>query len=248
MVQILKDVTTTQKRKVNIFIRISEIGLIEGVKVDSSTPLCSGEKIEKLVLPECTDRGTEIVGIKIDAFSNKNDIAVDEIAIPDYFTIEEGSFRNADIRKVVWPSSALSIPNCCFQYSNVEEVENIANIKKIGAKAFYECKKLTSINIPSIVSCIEERAFTACGLKSFIWPEKCSVIPSDCFFCCRDLTNITFPKAIKYIEIKKSAFLCCPVHKLDLSSLTYCKIDEDFDETDYDKEDLIQQISYPFYM
>ena len=54
------------------------------------------------------------------------------------------------------------IEDNAFQKSQAKKVKIGENVKTIGAKAFYNCKKLTSVTIPSKVSKIGKQAFSGC--------------------------------------------------------------------------------------
>lgn len=52
-------------------------------------------------------------------------------------TILPDTFRFANVKEVVWPSSCKEIPRCCFKRSYVEKVSNISNIEHIDDMAFH---------------------------------------------------------------------------------------------------------------
>jgi len=66
-------------------------------------------------------------------------------------------------------------------------------IARIGDYAFAYCANLSSINIPSSLNSIEDRAFDETGLTSIIIPESVSYLGSSVFVRCTSLTNVTLP-------------------------------------------------------
>ena len=67
--------------------------------------------------------------------------------------------------------------------------------------AFENCSKLTSITIPSCVTCIVERAFSHCSsLTSITIPSSVTNIGEFAFSGCKNLTSITLPAHITNID------------------------------------------------
>jgi hypothetical protein len=71
----------------------------------------------------------------------------------------------------------------------------------IGTYAFYGCRELTSITIPSSVRTIEKSAFAWCtGLKRLDLPNSVTSIGEEAFRECSGLTSITLPPSVTKIE------------------------------------------------
>lgn len=86
----------------------------------------------------------------------------------------------------------------------------------IKDEAFYECKVLTSIVIPSSVTNIGVSSFSKCEkLTSITIPNNVTNIGETAFYNCSSMTSINFPE--KLISIGKGAFYGC-------SALTVVKI------------------------
>lgn len=92
-----------------------------------------------------------------------------------------------------------------------EEVTYMNRTRKvtsIGDYAFYKCKSLTSVTIPSCVTSIGESAFSGCSsLTSFNIPNGVTSIGESAFSGCSSLTSFTIPNGVTSIE--ESAFAYC---------------------------------------
>ena len=74
--------------------------------------------------------------------------------------------------------------------------------------AFFCCRSLSDIVIPSSVTSIGNRAFLSClSLSKIVIPSSVTSIGDSAFFCCRSLSDIVIPSSVTSIGV--SAFRCC---------------------------------------
>ena len=127
---------------------------------------------------------------------------------------------------IIIASSVETIPEECFtDFSYLDTVifQNASLLKVIENGAFKNCKKLTSINLPSKVTCIEKFAFDGCtSLKAVTIPMSVYHIGAFAFSDCKSLTDISLPISVSYIG--HYAFMNCVGLKKILIPLALKKI------------------------
>ena len=70
-------------------------------------------------------------------------------------------------------------------------------VTSIGDNAFYECKALVSVTIPSTVTSIGQQAFLYCeSLTTVVIPEGVTTIGDLAFCFCGNLTDLTIPSTV----------------------------------------------------
>lgn len=104
------------------------------------------------------------------------------------------------------------------------ETDNL--VKIIGDNAFMDCKKLTTVTLPYIITSIGKAAFKNCvELTAFTTMEGAkdtllASIGSEAFFGCVKLSNVDNKTTAKVNNVGKSAFEnCFALVNIDLSSL-----------------------------
>ena len=89
-------------------------------------------------------------------------------------------------------------------------------VTSIGDRAFFECKRLTSITIPDGVTSIGISAFLRCsGLTSITIPDSVTLIEQEAFLNCTGLKSITIGNSVT--SIGRAAFVNCN----GLTSITF---------------------------
>ena len=189
-----------------------------GVGVFSDTPL------EQLVLPSKSqsdlDLGGSLFGVssleKIDLNGNtKYSLKTDGLYSADGKTL---FLYLTDERTEITVSSGVEgIGTNAFglYYLTVQKITLPESVKKLSVSVCEGLYKLNSINIPSSVTEIPDRAFSGTNLKTVVLPTGVSRIGALAFGV---LTSINFPDTLK--EIGDQAFAGLKMKTLDLSALT----------------------------
>lgn len=90
----------------------------------------------------------------------------------------------------------------------IAAVEMEDGITYIGSNAFYRCRNLTKVSIPTSVSGLGTGVFAECNtLKTVNLPEGLSAVPDNTFYCCRGLTEVGIPDSVA--SIGSLAFADC---------------------------------------
>lgn len=80
-----------------------------------------------------------------------------------------------------------------YQCEKLTSVEVPTVLREIGMYAFVNCERLQSINLPNGVTRIDEGAFSGCAFTEISLPESITEIGSCAFKDCDKLTAIEFP-------------------------------------------------------
>ncbi len=118
-----------------------------------------------------------------------------EITVPERFTYtnEQGENTRYYIDAIGYEA---------FAESSISKIDFNSRIqlKAIGQKAFYQCKELSSIDIPNTVTTIDEQAFDSCdGLNSINIGEAVSSIAKGAFEGCSSLSEVVIPNSVSTI-------------------------------------------------
>ena len=71
-----------------------------------------------------------------------------------------------------------------------------SGITNIGAYAFYFCKRMTSISLPSTITALGKCSFCNCGIRSISLPSGIKTIPDFCFDDCIALEKVKIPSSV----------------------------------------------------
>lgn len=118
------------------------------------------------------------------------------------------------------PNSVTAIGNSAFWYcKNLSTVKLPTELKIIGEKAFSDCLNLGAVNIPNSVTYIGESAFRHCkNLTTAIVSDSLKIIPEGLFCDCRSLSSVNIPQTA--VDIGAFAFWGCPFVAKIPSSVT----------------------------
>ena len=132
--------------------------------------------------------------------------------------------NNSSLEKIVCNKLMNDIPDDFAAESNIKTVALGNNIKRIGERAFYKCKKLKAINLSKDLKYIDDEAFRECtALNSIKLPSKLKNIRFWAFKNCKLLKKITIPDSVTFIET--CAFEGCPAKLKKTSYLKKNKLE-----------------------
>ena len=144
-------------------------------------------------------------------------------ALMEWFTGLVSTYGGEDYFNYTEANGKITITGLKDEYKNMTEVIIPASIggvpvTAIGNSAFWDCKRLTSITIPSSVTTIEDGAFLDCtSLTRIDIPSGVTSIGKCAFLGCTSLTRIDIPSGVTSIE--EGAFEDCT----SLTSITIPK-------------------------
>jgi len=130
---------------------------------------------------------------------------------------EGGPVVPSDVVRVRVHPSVTIIPERAFtHHKKLEVVELCDGLLEIGEKAFYKCKALKSITIPSTVTVIQRHTFQGCSrLGKVELREGLREIGDYAFYRCKVLRDINLPSTLK--RINDIAFEgCCQLTAVNL--------------------------------
>ena len=136
--------------------------------------------------------------IQLDKYSDVKFVVVDGVLLK----------YNGNDKNVLVPTTINEIYLQAFAGSNMESIIIPDSVKKIGAKAFEDCRQLVSVVLPEGIETLENGTFLRCwSLRSVQLPESLTTIKDGVFWECHSLESIKLPAKVK--TIGKDAFLGC---------------------------------------
>lgn len=95
-----------------------------------------------------------------------------------------------------------------YNHTEITSVDLGSTLTAINDHAFKGCSNLKSVTGGSSVNWVGSWAFEGCGLEYFTWPEKMSYIEDGVFFNCQNLITVALPKQ-GLTRINQYAFQNC---------------------------------------
>lgn len=104
------------------------------------------------------------------------------------------------------------IPNFFISGMDIESIKIPEGIEKIGAFAFYKCRKLKNVNLPNTLEVIATAAFEKCfSLEEITLPESVQILGNDVFYQCTRLTKIYIERPLEPDHVGEDIFYNCPL-------------------------------------
>ena len=135
-------------------------------------------------------------------------------------SIGKRSFSSTSIKHIKIPSNITIIEEETFSNSLIESITIPSNVTIINEKAFYQCSKLTTIEIPSDskLQTIGNYAFSSTSIESIKIPSNVNIIDKYAFHLCNNLTTIDIPSDSKLQAIYKDTFSCSSIKSIKIPS------------------------------
>ena len=183
----------------------------EGVTEIGASAFVNCDWIEKLVLPE------SLQSIGMSAFKGCTRLRLADTPLPECARkVILSVFDPEFLEGIPVDADGFAIQDgILLRYRGTAVSVTIPeSVREIGAGAFFGCKDITSLTVPSHISCIPDMMCRDCKrLKTVHLSAGIEKIGNYAFDGCSDLTDLTLPDGIK--EIGKSAFYgCCSLREI----------------------------------
>lgn len=117
-------------------------------------------------------------------------------------------YNQPKLAKVTISSTVTEIPAYLFYKNASLTLTSLPKVKKIGASAFQDCSKLTTLNLGHELQVVGNDAFNGCSnVTKLTFPDATTTIGARAFQNCSSVTEVTVGKELK--TIGASAFLNC---------------------------------------
>lgn len=117
-------------------------------------------------------------------------------------------YNQPKLAKVTISSTVTEIPAYLFYKNASLTLTSLHKVKKIGASAFQDCSKLTTLNLGQDLQVVGNDAFNGCSnVTKLTFPDATTTIGARAFQNCSSVTEVTVGKELK--TIGASAFLNC---------------------------------------
>ena len=126
---------------------------------------------------------------------------------PEYYGYS-AFYNQPKLAKVTISSTVTEIPAYLFYKNASLTLTSLPKVKKIGASAFQDCSKLTTLNLGQDLQVVGNDAFNGCSnVTKLTFPDVTTTIGARAFQNCSSVTEVTVGKELK--TIGASAFLNC---------------------------------------
>jgi len=210
---------------------LRSVTVLEGVTHISEQAFYWCTALTSITLPD------SVREIEKDAFLECS--ALETVSMPSGITFLSTAFRNCTALTFNSYDNGLYIGNeqnpYLVLYKAVNtDIENCViheDVKILYDSAFRNCTKLTDIEIPAGVTCIEYGAFSGCtGLTSVVIPDGVTRLDNGVFQDCTNLVTVEIPDSLTYLgagvflrcRALTGAYVPAGVTKLQSSVFGYC--------------------------
>ena len=147
------------------------------------------------------ENGFLTIGVDSDVYLISYSGTETEITIPEGVTVISAyAFEESSITSVTFSSTVKKVNEGAFAYADLESVTLNEGLTELGVAAFYYCRSITEINLPSTLKVIDDQAFYYCrGISDITLPASLEKIGEQAFYYCSDITSVNMPESIKYI-------------------------------------------------
>lgn len=145
--------------------------------------------------------GTNIAEYVVDA-ANQTFTTVDGILYNADKSIVVSMAPKSSITELTLPESCIGIGASAFYGSGIKKLTVGSKLRAIDGFAFC-LSQLSSINMPESLVYIGEQAFAGTKLTEVVLPKSLPQLPQAVFAECRELTTVTIPAALTYIDIRE---------------------------------------------
>ena len=126
---------------------------------------------------------------------------------PEYYGYS-AFYNQPKLANVTISSTVTEIPAYLFYKNASLTLTSLPKVKKIGASAFQDCSKLTTLNLGQDLQVVGNDAFNGCSnVTKLTFPDVTTMIGARAFQNCSSVTEVTVGKELK--TIGASAFLNC---------------------------------------
>ncbi len=115
--------------------------------------------------------------------------------------LRKSSFRDAQVSTVTFPETLRSIGSSAFAHSTVKYIKFNEGLESIDRNAFYDCKSLDNVVLPSTLKELGEMAFIYCeSLMKIAIPEGVTSLGMATFKECVRLETVDLPSTLTNFE------------------------------------------------
>lgn len=123
-----------------------------------------------------------------------------EVYLPEHVTyIPQSAFRYCTKLSMVSAPGVTSVGNHAFGSCNKLTDFDLSKVEVIDYSAFYDCRLFNPTDLSSVKT-IGSEAFYNTAIREVVIPEGVSIIASNSFSDCSQLTKVTLPNTIRSID------------------------------------------------